>query len=74
MMIWLLRPENDRWLGFISVSNIRGSITFEEFGGIQLPIPTVFVFAIDGIKYFSILSPQTLVTANSLFRLSTNCM
>ncbi len=41
LMIWLLRPENDRWLGFISVSNIRGSITFEEFGGIQLPIPDI---------------------------------
>ncbi|CAB5507765.1 hypothetical protein AZO1586I_2040 [Bathymodiolus thermophilus thioautotrophic gill symbiont] len=41
LMIWLLRPENDRWLGFISVSSIRGSITFEEFGGIQLPIPDI---------------------------------
>jgi type I restriction enzyme S subunit len=40
-MIWLLRPENDRWLGFISVSSIRGSITFEEFGDTQLPIPNI---------------------------------
>jgi type I restriction enzyme S subunit len=41
LMIWLLRPENDRWLGFISVSSIRGSITFEEFGDTQLPIPNI---------------------------------
>jgi type I restriction enzyme, S subunit len=41
LMIWLLRPENDRWLGFISVSSIRGSITFEEFGDIRLPIPDI---------------------------------
>jgi len=41
LMMWLLRPENDRWLGFISVSSIRGSITFEEFGDIRLPIPNI---------------------------------
>ena len=41
LMMWLLRSENDRWLGFISVSSIRGSITFEEFGEIQLPIPNI---------------------------------
>jgi type I restriction enzyme M protein len=35
---------------------------------------TVFVLAIEGIKYFSILRPQTFVTTKSLFRLSTNCM
>jgi len=41
LMMWLLKPENDRWLGFISVSSIRGSITWEEFGDIQLPIPNI---------------------------------
>ncbi len=41
LMIWLLRPENDRWLGFISVSSIRGSITFEEFCDIHIPIPDI---------------------------------
>jgi len=41
LMMWLMRPENDRWLGFISVSSVRGSITFEEFGDIRLPIPDI---------------------------------
>jgi len=41
LMMWLMRPENDRWLGFISASSVRGSITFEEFCDIQIPIPEI---------------------------------
>jgi len=41
LMIWLLRSENDRLLGFNSISSVRGSISFEEFGDIQLPIPDI---------------------------------
>lgn len=42
LMMWLLRPENDRWLGFISASSVRGSITFDEFCEIQIPVPDIF--------------------------------
>ena len=41
LMMWLLRPENDRLLGFMSASSVRGSITFEEFGDIEIPIPDI---------------------------------
>jgi len=41
LMMWLLRPENDRLLGFMSASSVRGSITFEEFGDIKIPIPDI---------------------------------
>ena len=41
LMMWLIRPENDRLLGFMSASSVRGSITFEEFGDIKIPIPDI---------------------------------
>ncbi len=41
LMMWLIRPENDRWLGFISASSIRGSINWEEFCSIEIPIPKI---------------------------------
>lgn len=43
LMMWLSRPENDRWLGYISASSVRGSITFDEFCTIKLPIPDIKV-------------------------------
>jgi type I restriction enzyme S subunit len=41
LMMWFLRPENDRWLGFMSAGSIRGSITWDEFCDTKMPIPQI---------------------------------
>ena len=39
LMMWLIRPENDRWLGFISAGDVRGGINWSQFCEIEIPIP-----------------------------------
>lgn len=72
LMMWLIRPENDRWLGFISASSIRGSITFEEFGDIEIPIPHIDEQRKYVALYNDILANQKTYE-NSLEDLQTIC-
>ena len=39
LMIFFLKPETDRLLGFMSSGSMRGSLTWEEFCEIEIPIP-----------------------------------
>jgi type I restriction enzyme S subunit len=41
LMMWLSRDENDRLLWFKSGADIRGSISWEDFCDIDIPIPPI---------------------------------
>lgn len=41
MMMWFQRPESDRYGWFISDSSVRGSLEWEDFENMQLPIPHI---------------------------------
>ena len=39
--MWFKRPEFDREASFIAVGGVRGSMPWEEFGRMKLPIPPI---------------------------------
>jgi len=41
LFMWLCRPENDRYLGFISGSDVRGGISWETFCETPIKVPSV---------------------------------
>ncbi len=41
LMIWLKRPESDRYGWFISDSSVRSSLEWERFCDIQIPVPNI---------------------------------
>ena len=41
MMMWLQRPESDRYGWFISDSSVRASLEWERFSDIEIPIPDI---------------------------------
>lgn len=41
LMMWLSRPENDRLLWFKSGADVRGSISWDDFCEIELPVPSI---------------------------------
>ena len=41
LMMWIQRPETDRYLWFLSGGDIRGSISWDDFCTISLPVPTI---------------------------------
>jgi type I restriction enzyme S subunit len=40
LMMWLCRPENDRYIGFISGGDVRGGISWDDFCKLQINIPS----------------------------------
>ena len=38
--LWLRRPEFDREASFIAVGGVRGSMPWEDFGRMKLPVPS----------------------------------
>lgn len=43
LMIFFLKPETDRLLGFMSAGSMRGSLTWEEFCELEIPVPDIEV-------------------------------
>lgn len=41
MDMWFKRPEFDREAAFIAVGGVRGSMPWEEFAKMKLPVPTI---------------------------------
>ena len=41
LMIFFLKPETDRLLGFMSAGSMRGSLTWEEFCELEIPVPDI---------------------------------
>ena len=39
--MWFKRPEFDREAAFIAVGGVRGSMPWEEFAKMQLPVPSI---------------------------------
>lgn len=39
--MWFMRPEFDREAAFIAVGGVRGSMTWEEFAKMRLPVPSL---------------------------------
>ena len=39
--MWFMRPEFDREASFIAVGGVRGSMPWEDFANMKLPIPTI---------------------------------
>lgn len=41
LMMWLCRPENDRYIGFISGGDVRGGISWETFCSLPINVPSI---------------------------------
>jgi type I restriction enzyme S subunit len=41
LMMWLCRPENDRYIGFISGGDVRGGISWETFCSLPIKVPSM---------------------------------
>lgn len=41
LMMWLFRPESDRYFGFISGGDVRGGITWETFCSLPIKVPKI---------------------------------
>ncbi|MCF8325528.1 MAG: restriction endonuclease subunit S [Leadbetterella sp.] len=41
LMMWLCRPENDRFIGFISGGDVRGGISWETFCSLPIKVPSI---------------------------------
>ena len=41
LMMWLCRPENDRYIGFISGGDVRGGISWGTFCSLPIKIPAI---------------------------------
>jgi len=41
LMMWLCRPENDRYIGFISGGDVRGGISWETFCSLLIKVPSI---------------------------------
>jgi type I restriction enzyme S subunit len=41
LMMWLCRPENDRYIGFISGGDVRGGISWETFCSLPIKVPNI---------------------------------
>jgi len=41
LMMWLCRPENDRYIGFISGGDVRGGISWETFCSLPIKVPHI---------------------------------
>ena len=41
LMMWLCRPENDRYIGFISGGDVRGGISWETFCSLPIRVPPI---------------------------------
>ena len=41
MEMWLMRSEFDREASFVAVGGVRGSMPWEEFAKLKLPVPTI---------------------------------
>lgn len=41
LYMWLCRPENDRYIGFISGGDVRGGISWETFCNIPMKVPDI---------------------------------
>lgn len=39
--MWFKRPEFDREAAFIAVGGVRGSMPWEEFAKMKLPVPPI---------------------------------
>lgn len=41
LMMWLCRPENDRYIGFISGGDVRGGISWKTFCSLPIKVPSL---------------------------------
>ena len=41
LMMWLCRPENDRFIGFISGGDVRGGISWDTFCSLPIRVPKI---------------------------------
>lgn len=41
LILWLCRPENDRYIGFISGGDVRGGISWETFCSLPIKVPSI---------------------------------
>lgn len=41
ILMWLCRPENDRYIGYISGGDVRGGISWETFCDTPIKVPTI---------------------------------
>lgn len=41
LMMWLCRPENDRYIGFISGGDVRGGISWDTFCSLPIRVPKI---------------------------------
>ena len=61
LMMWLCRPENDRYIGFISGGDVRGGISWEIFCSLPIKVPSISKQR-EIVKEYNVI--QTRITLN----------
>lgn len=74
--MWFMRPEFDREAAFIAVGGVRGSMPWEEFAKMRLPVPSLekqhqivraYQIVADRIEIKRRINDNLAETANALF-------
>ena len=77
LMMWFSRSEFDREASYYAVGGVRGSLTWEDFCNMQLPIPTItrqreivseYEMLTNRIRLNNQMIQQLEVTAQALYR------
>ena len=56
LLMWLCRPENDRYIGYISGGDVRGGISWEAFCETPIKIPSITKQSEIVDEYYTILN------------------
>ncbi|MBK6483742.1 MAG: restriction endonuclease subunit S [Chitinophagaceae bacterium] len=61
LFMWLCRPENDRYIGFISGGDVRGGISWETFCETPIKVPSLIKQKEIAKEYNTIVNRITLI-------------
>jgi len=77
LMMWMSRPEFDRHACFLAVGGVRGSLEWEDFCDMELPVPSPekqreivreYNFIVDRIKLNEKLNQKLEETAQAIYK------
>ncbi len=63
LMMWLCRPENDRYIGFISGGDVRGGISWETFCSLPIRVPSISK-QMEIVKEYNVIQKAISINSN----------
>lgn len=63
LMMWLCRPENDRYIGFISGGDVRGGISWETFCSLPVRVPSISK-QMEIVKEYNVIQKAISINSN----------